>query len=108
MNDEKTRFMEFRALGNNCSDCGFSLSGQMYTIGSEICLKIEQELRGGTLDIDIQDDRIHFVFGGVTIGFSERPERLSAIKQMLEMGRQLLCEPYKDANSSGFALMVRD
>ena|GEM_PF-5792138 len=108
MSEDGTRFMEFKALGSNCVDCGFSLSGRIYTIGSEICLKIEQELRGGTLDIDIQGDRIQFVFEGVTIGFSERPERLLAIKQMLEPGRHVYCEPYKNADSSGFALMARD
>jgi len=86
MNEDKTRFMEFKALGSNCVDCGFSLSGRMNTIGSDICSKIEQEFRGGTLCIDIQDDVIKFLFEGITVGF----------------------EPYRDANSDGFVLMAAD
>ncbi len=108
MNEERTNFMEFKTLGSNCVDCGFSLSGRMNTIGSDICLKIEQEFRDGTLDIDIQEDTIQFILEGVKIGFSGIPERLSAIKQMFEPGRHLRFEPYRDANSDGFKLMAAD
>ncbi|MEI7891256.1 MAG: hypothetical protein WCI36_04815 [bacterium] len=100
-------FMEFRALGVNCFDCGFSLTGRNHTVGAEICSKIEKEFKAGTLEIDICDDQIRFVFEGVSVGFSESPDRLLAIKKMLESGMHLRFQPYqKDSNQKGFALFM--
>jgi len=105
MNEEKSGLMVFEALGVNCCDCGFSLTGHIFQGGAEICSKIEQELRKGTLGIDVQAEEIHFVFEGVKITFTERPERLLA---MLQPERHLNFKPSGDSNYKGFILMAGD
>jgi hypothetical protein len=108
MREEKNDFMEFKALGINCSDCGFSLTGRVHTIGRELCLKIEQEFRNGTLDIDIKNDQINFLFEGIIVSFHENPSRLSAIEQMLQPHRHLQHEACSKSNYEGFAIMAKD
>lgn len=107
MSERYSNFMEFKVLGSNFLDCGFVLTGRMYTGGSEICSRIEQELRNGTLGIEVKEGTISFIFEGVIIGFTENPEKLSMVKQMLKPETHLCFEPWMDSNYKGFALMVR-
>ena len=106
MVQKNPKTMEFKVLGKNDHDCGFVLTGRIQTDGVSICSKIEHELREGTLNIDIKNDEIHFIFEGVNIEFSERPERLLAVEKMFEKGGNFRIEPRRDSNYEGFSFIT--
>ena len=87
-----------------CGQVMISLAGRVNTGADQICVRLQEDLKSGRADINIEDGQIVFIYeGGVSFNFAAENCKLSKFKKIMNCGI-LQMESFHEGNFSGFQL----